>query len=30
MEENLITHTIDNGLVENVHISPIGDFTGSK
>ena len=30
MEENLITKTIDNGLVENVHISPIGDFTGSK
>ena len=30
MEENLITDTIDNGIVENVHISPIGDFTGSK
>ena len=28
--ENIITDTIDNGLVENVHISPIGDFTGSK
>lgn len=30
MEENLIKETIDNGIVENVHISPIGDFTGSK
>ena len=30
MEENIIKETIDNGLVENVHISPIGDFTGSK
>ena len=30
MEENIIKDTIDNGLVENVHISPIGDFTGSK
>ena len=28
MEE--IKETIDNGIVENVHISPIGDFTGSK
>ena len=28
--ENIITDTIDNGIVENVHISPIGDFTGSK
>ena len=28
--ENIITDTIDNGVVENVHISPIGDFTGSK
>ena len=28
--ENLLKETIDNGLVENVHISPIGDFTGSK
>ena len=30
MEENLIKETLDNGTVENVHISPIGDFTGSK
>ena len=30
MEENIIKETIDNGIVENVHISPIGDFTGSK
>ena len=28
--ENIIKETIDNGIVENVHISPIGDFTGSK
>ena len=28
--ENIITDTINNGIVENVHISPIGDFTGSK
>ena len=28
--ENIIKDTIDNGVVENVHISPIGDFTGSK
>ena len=28
--ENIIKDTIDNGIVENVHISPIGDFTGSK
>lgn len=29
MNENLITETIDNGCIENVHISPIGEFTGS-
>ena len=28
--KNIIKDTIDNGIVENVHISPIGDFTGSK
>lgn len=26
----ILTDTIENGIVENVHISPIGDFTGSK
>lgn len=26
----ILTDTIENGVVENVHISPIGDFTGSK
>lgn len=32
MEENteaIVTETIDNGVIENVHISPIGEFIGS-
>lgn len=27
--ENILSQTIDNGTIENVHIAPIGDFTGS-
>lgn len=27
--ENILSQTIDNGTIENVHIAPIGEFTGS-
>lgn len=27
--EQIVTETIDNGTIENVHISPIGEFVGS-
>lgn len=27
--EEIVTDTIDNGTIENVHIAPIGEFLGS-
>lgn len=29
MEDQILTDTVENGTIENVHIAPIGEFTGS-
>jgi hypothetical protein len=30
MTENILNKTIDNGVIENVQIAPIGTFNGSR